>query len=93
MKLFLDTAFVEQIEEAKSWGILDGVTTNPTHVSHTGRPARELYEEICGIVDGIGYVDPNFDNGGRHENLVIAVVKAGHDRFFFFWFQTTVKQT
>lgn len=52
MKLFLDTAFVEQIEEAKSWGILDGVTTNPTHVSHTGRPARDVYEEICGIVDG-----------------------------------------
>ncbi len=52
MKLFLDTAFIEQIEEAKSWGILDGVTTNPTHVSRTGRPARELYEEICRIVDG-----------------------------------------
>ena len=52
MKLFLDTAFVEQIEEAKSWGILDGVTTNPTHVSHTGRPAREVYEQICDIVDG-----------------------------------------
>ena len=52
MKIFLDTAFVEQIEEAKSWGILDGVTTNPTHVSHTGRPPKELYEEICQIVDG-----------------------------------------
>lgn len=52
MKLFLDTAFIEQIEEAQSWGILDGVTTNPTHVSHTGRPARELYEDICRIVDG-----------------------------------------
>lgn len=52
MRLFLDTAFVEQIEEAKSWGILDGVTTNPTHVSHTGRPARELYEQICDMVDG-----------------------------------------
>ena len=52
MKLFLDTAFIEQIEEAKSWGILDGVTTNPTHVSHTGRPARELYEDICNRVDG-----------------------------------------
>ncbi len=52
MKLFLDTAFVEQIEEAQSWGILDGVTTNPTHVSHTGRPARDVYEEICELVDG-----------------------------------------
>ena len=52
MKLFLDTAFIEQIEEAKSWGVLDGVTTNPTHVSHTGRPARELYRDICDLVDG-----------------------------------------
>ena len=52
MRLFLDTAFIEEIEEVKSWGILDGVTTNPTHVSRTGRPARELYEEICRIVEG-----------------------------------------
>ena len=52
MKLFIDTAFLDQIEEANSWGILDGVTTNPTHVSKTGRPARELYEEICQTVDG-----------------------------------------
>lgn len=52
MILFLDTAFIEEIEEAKSWGILDGVTTNPTHVSRTGRPARELYEDICNMVDG-----------------------------------------
>lgn len=52
MKLFLDTAFIEEIEEAKSWGILDGVTTNPTHVSRTGRPAWEVYKDICRIVDG-----------------------------------------
>lgn len=52
MKLFLDTADVDQIREAYSWGIVDGVTTNPTHVSKTGRPARELYEEICRLVPG-----------------------------------------
>ncbi|MFZ5831676.1 MAG: fructose-6-phosphate aldolase [Planctomycetota bacterium] len=52
MKLFLDTADVGQIREAVSWGIIDGVTTNPTHVSKTGRPASELYAEICGLVDG-----------------------------------------
>ncbi|NLX97217.1 MAG: fructose-6-phosphate aldolase [Rhodopirellula sp.] len=52
MKLFLDTADIDQIREALSWGIVDGVTTNPTHVSKTGRPARELYEEICCIVPG-----------------------------------------
>ena len=40
MKLFIDTADIDQIREAVGWGIVDGVTTNPTHVSRTGRPAR-----------------------------------------------------
>jgi transaldolase len=52
MKLFIDTADVAQITEANAWGILDGVTTNPTHVAKTGRPARELYKEICQLVAG-----------------------------------------
>lgn len=52
MKLFIDTADIAQIREATSWGIVDGVTTNPTHVSKTGRPAREVYKEICEAVDG-----------------------------------------
>jgi transaldolase len=52
MKLFIDTASPEQIREAYSWGIIDGVTTNPTHVSKIGRPAPELYREILSIVEG-----------------------------------------
>jgi len=52
MKLFIDTADVEQIREAATWGILDGVTTNPTHVAKTGRSPLELYREICSLVDG-----------------------------------------
>lgn len=52
MKLFLDTADTAQIGEAVRWGIVDGVTTNPTHVSKTGRPALELYKEICRLVKG-----------------------------------------
>jgi len=52
MKLFIDTADMDQIREAYSWGIVDGVTTNPTHVSKTGRTPRELYQEICRTVDG-----------------------------------------
>ncbi|MCI0337418.1 MAG: fructose-6-phosphate aldolase [Acidobacteria bacterium] len=51
MKLFIDTADVAQIREAWSWGILDGVTTNPTHVSKTGRKPGEVYREILDIVD------------------------------------------
>jgi transaldolase len=52
MKLFLDTADVAQIREAWSWGIVDGVTTNPSHVAKTGRKPSEVYREICDIVDG-----------------------------------------
>ena len=52
MKLFLDTADVAQIREAWSWGIIDGVTTNPSHVAKTGRKPSEVYREICDLVDG-----------------------------------------
>ncbi len=52
MKLFIDTADVAQIREAWSWGIIDGVTTNPSHVHKSGRKPSEVYREICDIVDG-----------------------------------------
>ena len=52
MKLFIDTADIAQIREAWSWGIIDGVTTNPTHVMKTGRKPEEVYREILAIVDG-----------------------------------------
>jgi transaldolase len=52
MKLFIDSAEVEQIREAWQWGIIDGVTTNPSHVAKTGRKHLEVYREICDIVDG-----------------------------------------
>ncbi|MFP4206149.1 MAG: fructose-6-phosphate aldolase [Spirochaetaceae bacterium] len=52
MEFFLDTADVSQIEEVKRLGMLDGVTTNPTHVSKTGANPRELYPRICKMVDG-----------------------------------------
>lgn len=52
MKIFIDTANVDEIREAVSWGIVDGVTTNPTHVAKTGRSPIELYREICSLVDG-----------------------------------------
>jgi len=52
MKFFIDTADVEEIREAKSLGILDGVTTNPSLIARTGRPFRETVEEICALVDG-----------------------------------------
>jgi transaldolase len=52
MKLFIDTADPDQIRLATSWGIVDGVTTNPSHVSKVGRPALALYKEILALTDG-----------------------------------------
>ena len=52
MKLFIDTAKVAEITEAASWGILDGVTTNPSLVAREGRSYHELVAEICRIVPG-----------------------------------------
>ncbi len=52
MKFFLDTADVSEIREAASWGVVDGVTTNPSLVAKTGRPMRDVIREICSIVNG-----------------------------------------
>jgi transaldolase len=52
MKIFLDTANVEHIREANSWGVVDGVTTNPTLIAKEGRNFEEVVREICEIVDG-----------------------------------------
>src|SRR5437870_11176725 len=52
MKLFIDTADVAEIREAASWGILDGVTTNPSLVAKTGREFEAVLREVCDIVDG-----------------------------------------
>ena len=52
MKIFIDTANLEQIKEVNSWGILDGVTTNPTLVAKEGCDFRARIEDISKIVDG-----------------------------------------
>lgn len=52
MKIFVDTADLDEIRELASWGIIDGVTTNPTLVKKSGRSFNEIIEEIFKIVDG-----------------------------------------
>ncbi|MBD3387537.1 MAG: fructose-6-phosphate aldolase [Candidatus Altiarchaeales archaeon] len=52
MKFFIDTANVEQIREAKDWGILDGVTTNPTLVAKEECDFGSVAKEILSLVDG-----------------------------------------
>jgi transaldolase len=84
MKIFIDSADVEKIKEAWSWGIIDGVTTNPSHVAKTGRKHLYVYREICDIVDGpisletITLTAPEMAAEGRtlakmHKNVVVKI--------------------
>jgi len=52
MKLFLDTANIQEIRDAAALGLLDGVTTNPSLVAKEKRPFKEIVKEICDIVKG-----------------------------------------
>jgi transaldolase len=52
MKIFLDTANVEEIREAATLGLVDGVTTNPSLLAKEKAPYREVLSEICSIVEG-----------------------------------------
>ena len=47
MKLFLDTAFIDEIKQASAWGLLDGVTTNPSLVAKTKQSHEDLIQDIC----------------------------------------------
>ncbi|MBT9140063.1 MAG: Transaldolase [Dehalococcoidia bacterium] len=52
MKLFLDTANLQEIEQSLAWGVIDGVTTNPTLVVKEGKDFKKLLVEICRLVSG-----------------------------------------
>ncbi len=88
MKIFVDTANLEEIEQAASWGILDGVTTNPTllakEMERTGKGYRQILEEICQIVHGPvnaevvsteakGMIREGLELAEIHENIVVKV--------------------
>jgi len=84
MEFFIDTAKVDEIKEAQSWGIVDGVTTNPTKLAQAGRPFMEVVEEICQMIDGPVSVEavstqaPQIIEEARklaslHENIVVKV--------------------
>ncbi|HLB67940.1 MAG TPA: fructose-6-phosphate aldolase [Thermoplasmata archaeon] len=84
VKIFLDTADIAEIREAVSWGVLDGVTTNPTLVSKTGRKWGEVVQDILAVVDGPVNLEvtsedaPSMVSEGRrlaklHKNVVVKV--------------------
>jgi transaldolase len=75
---------VEHIREANSWGVVDGVTTNPTLIAKEGRNFEEVVKEICEIVDGPisaevvredadGMVDEARELSRIHKNVVIKI--------------------
>jgi len=84
MKFFIDTANIEQIREAASIGILDGVTTNPSLLSKEEGKPLEIFKQICEIVDGpvsAEVVAPDWEGMVRearelakiHKNIVIKI--------------------
>ncbi len=52
MKIFLDGADTGELREAITWGLIDGVTTNPSLLAKTGRPYAEVLAEICSMING-----------------------------------------
>lgn len=84
MKIFIDSADVNEIRDAAQMGVIDGVTTNPSLVAKTGRPMKELITEICEIVDGPisaevlatdveGIVREGRELAKIHDNIVVKV--------------------
>ena len=52
MKFFIDSANIDHIKEIASWGVLSGVTTNPSLIAKEGKDFKQVVQQICEIVDG-----------------------------------------
>ena len=84
MKFFIDTANIEEIKEINDWGVISGVTTNPSLIAKEGRDFKEVIKEITAIVDGPisaevisleseGMVKEAEELAEIHENIVIKI--------------------
>jgi transaldolase len=84
MKFFIDTANIDEIKEAHSMGMVDGVTTNPTLIAKEGRDFEQIIKEICEIVDGpvsaevisietAGMLKEARHLSGIHANIVVKI--------------------
>ncbi len=84
MKFFIDTADVKEIEKYASWGVVDGVTTNPSLMSKQSLSFLDAVKKICEIVDGPISVEVTATNSeemikqaeeysAMHKNIVIKV--------------------
>jgi transaldolase len=90
MKIFLDTANLDELRKGAAWGIVDGVTTNPTLIAKEGNPIEEQIAKICDIVDGdisaevVSTAADEMVTEGRqlakiHKNVVVKVPLQGRD--------------
>lgn len=84
MKLFIDTANIDEIKEVNDWGVICGVTTNPSLIAKEGRDFKEVVGEIANLVDGPisaevvsldvdGMLEEARDLAKIHENIIIKV--------------------
>jgi transaldolase len=84
MKLFLDTADVAEVRRYAAWGVVDGVTTNPTLIAKSGRVFEDVVVEMCGVVLGpvsaevtalesMGMVEQGVRLARLHQNVVVKV--------------------
>ena len=84
MKFFIDTANIDEIKEAHSMGMVDGVTTNPSLIAKEGRDFKEIIKEICQLVDGPisaevvsvdtqGMIKEARDLAKIHDNIVVKI--------------------
>jgi transaldolase len=84
MKFFLDTANIEEIRNAAEYGLIDGVTTNPSLVSKEGRAFKDILLEITQIVDGpisaevvstdsSGILREAYELAKLHKNIVVKI--------------------
>lgn len=89
MKIFLDTADINEIRQAARWGVLDGVTTNPTLYAKIGGSYDDILREVCGITSGPVSAEVVADDvdgmlaEGRHfakiaPNIVVKVAMSEH---------------
>jgi transaldolase len=84
MKFFLDSANLAELKSALAWGIIDGVTTNPSLIAKEGVPVEEQVRKICDLIDGdvsaevVSITAPEMIQEGRrlskiHSNIVVKV--------------------
>lgn len=83
MKLFMDTANVEQVAEVAAWGVLDGVTTNPSLIAKEGKDFKKTVVQMCTLVDCVSaqVTATDFDGMKKqaqeyvrwHRNVVVKV--------------------